>query len=412
MASYEPPPGSLHAAAARGDVQELAALLDGGADANAADPSYDPEVEEFAPSLPLGWAARNGHAAAARMLIERGARVSDVDDVCVTPLHWAAQGGDAELAELLLDAGADVNAAGLHDYDTPLYKAISYANDIDSAIVELLLSRGADVNLLPADVGARALHHAARAGNTPAVEAAAAMLLRSGAAGCAQGPSVNTALMLAAGGGHLETMRVLLGLHAAVDAKNASGGTPLMAACDNGHVDAAALLLSRGADVNATDDVGSTCAHCAVDTEEETAEALVRVLLRAGARADMQDGDGHTPLDRAAECGRMTLLRMMLDARGIAGQPQGGAQAVAAAAAEGYIDAAMLLVRAGAALPDVARNSSLAAALAAEVRAVPEARRGLQQLIVGAAGEMACLARARGGAARGAAGTAARQGGA
>ena len=188
-----------------------------------------------------------------------------------------------------------------------------------------------------------------------------------------------------------------------------------MAACTGGHADAAALLLSHGADVNAADDNGCTCAHWAVIHDNDA--ALLRTLLRAGARIDVQDSDGRTPLHLAARHGRMTLLRMMLDARGIAGQPEGGARAVAAAAGAGHVDAAMLLVRAGAALPDVARGSPLAAALAAEVRAVPEARRGLQQLVVGAAGEMARLERARAAAAQpghpeGGAATAAAQDGA
>lgn len=48
---YSPPPGTLHAAAAAGDVGALRTLLDGGADVNAADAAAA-AMDELVPLTP------------------------------------------------------------------------------------------------------------------------------------------------------------------------------------------------------------------------------------------------------------------------------------------------------------------------------------------------------------------------
>lgn len=95
---------ALFAAAERGDVARIAALLDAGADVNAM-------VDELAA---LHAAAAHGHLAAARLLLERGADADVPGRWGCTPLHAAASHHDKRdavaIACLLLDAGADVNA--------------------------------------------------------------------------------------------------------------------------------------------------------------------------------------------------------------------------------------------------------------------------------------------------------------
>jgi hypothetical protein len=60
-------------------------------------------------------------------------------------------------------------------------------------------------------------------------------------------------------------------------------------------IEAMALLVDRGADVNAVNDNGETALHIAVSR----GDSLVRALAEKGARLDLKDKFGRTPLDVA-----------------------------------------------------------------------------------------------------------------
>jgi uncharacterized protein len=82
------------------------------------------------------------------LLLDHGAKVSDVDPNGESPLHRCAdirqapQVPAANMASLLLDRGADPNARNWDDV-TPLHQAVRARN---LAVVEVLLERGADPN--------------------------------------------------------------------------------------------------------------------------------------------------------------------------------------------------------------------------------------------------------------------------
>jgi len=92
-------------------------------------------------------------------------------------------------------------------------------------------------------------------------------------------PWGDTALMKAAGRGHLDVMKALIGLGANVNAGNEGGQTPVILAVENGNVEAVRLLLEKGADVTARS--GRTALKIA---REKGREAIVEILRAHGAK--------------------------------------------------------------------------------------------------------------------------------
>jgi len=85
----------LHRAAADGNVDEMARLIDAGADVH----PYD-ELSR----APLHYAAEEGHCEAAAWLLAHGADVNanEVDKIGETPLSLAIQRSHPDMVELLL----------------------------------------------------------------------------------------------------------------------------------------------------------------------------------------------------------------------------------------------------------------------------------------------------------------------
>ena len=155
-------------------------------------------------------AAMQRNDAELRRLLEDGADVNSSQADGAAALHWAAYHGDADLAELLLEAGADASAANRNG-STPMWLAASQG---DATMIETLLEGGADAKEeLP--LGRRPLMLAARAGSVDAVR----VLLDDGA-----DPNAS---------------------------ENERGTTALMHAADQGHADVMAVLIEHGADVAA-----------------------------------------------------------------------------------------------------------------------------------------------------------------
>ena len=121
--------GPLQDAAKAGDIAQIEALLAQGADVN-----------QGVLATPLIYAIQEGHADAAKLLIERGADVNK-QATLGAPLHVAASEGMADMVVLLLDHGADPNEQWKQL--TPLHVAAQNGK-IDA--VRVLLDHGADIN--------------------------------------------------------------------------------------------------------------------------------------------------------------------------------------------------------------------------------------------------------------------------
>jgi ankyrin repeat protein len=264
----------------------------------------------------LLYATREGHLDVARLLVDSGASLELADGNGVTPLinaivnasiirvNRSGKSDHLKIAQLLLDAGANVNAADWYG-ETPLWAAVDVRNlELGGqhndrnvrgeafALIERLLEAGANPN-----ARTREYSHERRfifpigsvswvdlTGQTPFLRAAAA--------------------------GDVDAMRLLLEHGADPNIATDAGTTPLMVAAgvnwavaetsDFGNdalLDAVKLAHSLGNDVNAVNSMGIGAIHGAAN---RGANDVIEYLAANGARLDVADAQGRTPLDWAA----------------------------------------------------------------------------------------------------------------
>ena len=129
----------------------------------------------------------------------------------MTALHWAALNGDAELASMLLYAGANVGAKTRIGGYTPLHLAAQVGN---ASVIAPLVAAGAQVGAATA-TGATALMQAAHSGSADSVR----ILLENGAdPNVKETANGQTALMFAAAADRVDVVKLLLARGADVGA--------------------------------------------------------------------------------------------------------------------------------------------------------------------------------------------------
>lgn len=277
---------AIHLAARRGHLAMVKLLLDRGA---------NPDARDSQGATPL---FETSDPAIAKLLIARGANVSARDSDGIQPVHRAAT-RSLELVKLLVRHGADPLARdqrGGH----PLHEA---ARDGNLEIARYLVGRGSPVGARIADPEDyfrndwQALHFAAAREDSPDALSIAALLLRKGAGVNATTREGETALHLAKG----ESMtRLLLQNGAKVGATAANGETPLHSAALDGNTARIQLLLDHGENPNATRHDRSTPLDTAVFFDRTEA---VELLLARGAKPTT-----HT-LDQARREGDLSMIR-------------------------------------------------------------------------------------------------------
>ena len=136
--------------------------------------------------------------------------------------------------------------------------------------------------------------------------ACAHWLLSEGADILASGSNGWSAAMIAAAKGHAPLLDWLIASGADIDRPDVYGFTPLMRAVDNRHAAAVDVLLAvSGIDLDAQNEAGNTALHHAVVAGDEV---LIATLVRRGARADVSNRSGQSPLSLAADSASISAL--------------------------------------------------------------------------------------------------------
>ncbi len=156
------------------------------------------------PPTPVADATRRGDVEEVRALLQQGADVNGAHGDGMSALHWAAEQGDREMAAMLLHAGANVNAVTRIGQYTPLHVASTAGRE---PVIELLLESGADVVAATASSGVTPLHLAAASGS---VEAVATLIDHGAEVDALESAWGQTPLIFAAAADRVDAINVLL----------------------------------------------------------------------------------------------------------------------------------------------------------------------------------------------------------
>lgn len=266
-----------------------------------------------------------------------------------TPLWYAIVANQKSMVRFLVENGADLefeNKLG----KTAIVLAISYRN---AGMVKLLLELGAAHSHESKRIG-EPLYFAICHGSIKIVR----MLLDAGADPNQLDDEDLPAIYNAISSDRLRMTKLLLHRGALLegDPATSNGVTPLAMAAGYGCVKIVRLLIRRGADINATDLDGHTPLFRAIFVAN--GEAAAKLLIDSGAAFDTSDHNGTRPLHSACQCGRVELVKYLLEKGADPVRPTlPGSSPMYFAADAGHLDAIQVLVDHGVEIDDYSRTA-------------------------------------------------------
>ncbi|KAJ7373498.1 hypothetical protein OS493_011095 [Desmophyllum pertusum] len=288
----------LHVAALKGQSDTVSYLLNQGADINSRE---DIGVSAFV------FAVDEGHAAAAKVLIERDCDLKLINrqgpSCDVDVFEMAASRGLTDVLQLLLDRGLCDTVDRVNRYgETPLMRAAS-GGHYDT--VAFLLDHGANVN----------------AGNASNIEVAKGTCVDHSDSEIARKTKINIRGSRMSETSTLDShhalvrwksFKLLLAFGADINNKNDRSETPLQIACSTNFDKVAELLLELGcAGTNVKNDNTYSPLHHAAEYNNGK---LVEMLLQYGADAKVKsDVDELTPLHVAATSNSVHAAQVLLE---------------------------------------------------------------------------------------------------
>jgi len=218
-----------------------------------------------------------------------------------TFLGIACEDGNLEIVNLLIQKGVNLNGSDFYS-ETPLQYAAEFGH---IAIVKRLIEAGADVDFIEDRLSA--LHIAACRGQAEVVK----MLIRAKCDVNILNKRGICPLHCAVSNGKREIVRLLLAANALVNVKGQkSDRTPLFMAGEVNDIETSRLLLQHGAKLNITDQYGMTPLNVVCNRNNS---AVARLFIEAGAKVNVPDRSDSYPLHYAARNGDNDIVKLLLD---------------------------------------------------------------------------------------------------
>lgn len=397
---------ALIIAAAHGHTEAAGYLIDAGADINA--------VHDENKVTALMYAAASNHVEVLKLLMDKGADLEFEHSNGGTALLEAATGGAAEAMEAMLKGGSKYD---FYDSDgvSPLMAVASQGSLAGQKLVIEYLQKTMNAAQLKEHInkasfsGGTSVMFAAAGGHTECAKELIALganindiaratpdylvklkkMIEEGTVDKNEDPHIDgvTAVQVAAQGGHLECVNMLIEAGATVTIEDDEKRTPIYMAVKGNHGEVAKALVAAGADPNTPyvddDKKDHNLLYDAILVENiEFAKLLIEkgadlyykdekmvttllqashrglnevvaaLLAKSGGKSDYLNeasDEGITPLIAAASEGHAEIIQMLIDAKAdVNVKDKDGTNSLMAASARGHKDIVGVLLKGGA----------------------------------------------------------------
>ncbi|MNS18023.1 Ankyrin repeats (3 copies) [compost metagenome] len=142
----------------------------------------------------------------------------------------------------------------------------------------------------------------------------ATLLVKYGADVNQQADNLDSPFLYAGASGQTELLKLFLANGARFDVFNRYNGSALIPACERGHIETVRLLANtKGFPVNHVNRLGWTGLMEAIVLGDGTKkyQEIVKILKDAGAKMDIPDHDGVTPLQHAERAGYREIAKII-----------------------------------------------------------------------------------------------------
>jgi ankyrin repeat protein len=239
--------------------------------------------------------AVGGEKAVHHLIHQYKADVNVQDTAGRTALMLTAISNSPKAMDELLNANAKTNMLDGDPLNNtePGQNALMYAAERgNKECMELLMKAGVDVDMVSRK-GKTAVYLAASRGQAEAIE----LLIKANANPNVPGPDPDrrTPLMIAASGGYHQAVKTLVANSAALDERGTADFTAIFEAVTNHHHESLKALLDAHADPNVPITIRKGWTPL-MDAASGGDLKSVQLLIQAGAKKDLKNGDGETAL--------------------------------------------------------------------------------------------------------------------